>query len=103
MRYKSVWSYKTSVIDKKDIQIDIFARSGKSEYSIIGEVKNRDKKPFSVEEAEELLQKVETLRENEQVEKYVVFVFSRSGFTADALNFFQTNKIAWSEDERWLG
>lgn len=72
-------------------------------FIFIGEVKNRDKKPFSVEEAEEFLQKVETLREIEQVEKYVVFVFSRSGFTADALNFFQTNKIAWSDDERWLG
>lgn len=103
VQYNSVWSYKTSCIDKRDIQIDIFARAGKKNYSIIGEVKNRDKKPFSVKEAEEFLQKVEALREIEQVEKFVVFVFSRSGFTADTLNFFQTHKIAWSDDERWLG
>jgi hypothetical protein len=103
VQYESVWSYKTSCIDKRDIEIDVFARAGENEYSIICEVKNRDKKPFSREEAGIFLQKVQALREIEQVEKSTAFVFSRSGFTTDAIRFFKTHRIAWSDHDRWLG
>jgi hypothetical protein len=49
------------------------------------------------------VQKAKALQELEQVEKVVLFVFSRKGFTADALAYFQEHGITWSDDERWLG
>ncbi len=39
----------------------------------------------------------------EEIEKAVGFVFSLKGFTGDALSFFREHRIAWSDDERWLG
>ena len=106
VEYEYVWSYKTARPDKQDIWIDIFARapstgSGQA-YSIIGEVKNRDTKTFSKAEAEEFARKAQTLQEREQIEKAVLFVFSRKGFTKDALAFFQERDIAYSDDEDWL-
>jgi hypothetical protein len=103
VQYEHVWSYKTARPDKRDINIDVFARAGKKEYSLIGEVKNRDTKAFSKHEAAEFLQKAHTLRELEHVEKTVLFVFSRNGFTRDTLAYFQDHNIAWSDDDRWLG
>ncbi len=105
--YEHVWSYKTARPDKRDIWIDIFARasltgSGQA-YSLIGEVKNRTTKTFSAAEAAEFVQKAQTLQEREQIEKAVLFVFSRKGFTKDALDFFREHAIAYSDDERWLG
>lgn len=103
VEYEHVWSYKTARPDKRDIWIDVFARAGKNEYSLIGEVKNRTKNPFSAAEAEEFVRKAQILQEREQVEKAVLFVFSRKGFTRDSLAYFQEYGIAWSDDERWLG
>ena len=103
VEYAHVWSYKTARPDKRDIQIDIFARTRPDAYSIIGEVKNRDTKPFSAAEAAQFVQKARELQELEQVEKAILFVFSRKGFTANALAYFQEHGIAWSDDERWLG
>ena len=115
VEYEHVWSYKTARADKRDIQIDLFARapstssgqaastgSGQA-YSLIGEVKNRDTKAFSRTEAQEFVRKAGQLREMEQVEKTALFVFSRHGFTPEALAYFREQRIAWSDDERWLG
>jgi hypothetical protein len=101
--YENVWSYKTARADKRDINIDVFARAQKEDYSLICEVKNREQKPFSADEAAEFLRKVQALQELEQVDKAVAFVFSRRGFTRDALAYFREHHIAWSDDERWLG
>ncbi len=115
VEYEHVWSYKTARADKRDIWIDIFARapvilrqtqdrsSSEQAYSLIGEVKNRTTKTFSMAEAEEFVRKAHALQEREQVGKAVLFVFSRKGFTQDALAYFQERGIAWSDDERWLG
>lgn len=103
VEYEHVWSYKTARPDKQDIWIDIFARAGKEAYSLIGEVKNRSTKAFSTAEAEEFVRKAKILQEREQIEKAVLFVFSRKGFTQDALAYFQEHGIAYSDDERWLG
>ena len=101
--YEHVWSYKTARPDKQDIQIDIFARAGNEAYSLIGEVKNRSTKAFSKAEAEEFVRKAKILQEHEQIKHAVLFVFSRKGFTQDALNYFQEYDIAYSDDELWLG
>lgn len=103
VKYQHVWSYKTTCPDKHDIWIDIFARAEKDKYSLIGEVKNRTTKPFSAGEAAEFVQKAQILREREEIEKAVLFVFSRKGFTKDALAYFHEHGIAYSDDERWLG
>lgn len=102
VQYEHVWSYKTARIDKPDINIDVFARAPGDNYSLICEVKNRQTKPFSTDEAAEFLQKAQELRDLEQVDKAVAFVFSRKGFTQDALTYFQKHHIAWSDDEHWL-
>lgn len=103
VEYEHVWSYKTARPDKQDIQIDIFARAGKEAYSLIGEVKNRSTKAFSKSEAEEFVRKATILQEREQIDHAALFVFSRNGFTQDALAYFQEHGIAYSDDERWLG
>ncbi len=38
----------------------------------------------------------------EKVEKAVLFVVSKSGFTKEALNEFERHGISWSGDGRWL-
>lgn len=101
--YEHVWSYKTTRPDQSDIAIDIFAKAGADAYTLIGEVKNRENKAFSAAEAEEFATKAQELQRREQIEKAVLFVFSRRGFTQDALAYFRAHGIAWSDDERWLG
>lgn len=99
--YESVWSYYGTYVGKPDFQVDIFARA-KEGASIIGEVKNRTRDKFTGEEAARFLEKAQTLEELEHVASAQGFVFSRSGFTPEALEFFRAHQIAWSEDERWL-
>ena len=99
--YESVWSYYGTYIGKPDFQVDIFARA-KEGVSIIGEVKNRERDKFSREEAIRFVEKMNTLKEFEHVTNSQGFVFSRSGFTPEALDVFRVHRIAWSEDERWL-
>ena len=102
--YRTVWSYKFSPLHKRDTQIDVFARSGPAdEYSVIGEVKSRDAKKFSGQEARRFLEKIRELVYEESVAKHIGFVFSISGFTEEAVAFMEDNRIAWSDDDRWLG
>ena len=123
VEYDHVWSYKTARPDKQDIWIDLFARApstyrsidklrtpqtqdtagSEQAYSLIGEVKNRDTKAFSATEAAEFVKKAHALQEREQVAKAVLFVFSRKGFTRDAIAYLREHGIAYSEDEGWLG
>ncbi|MCP4692886.1 MAG: hypothetical protein GY859_32890, partial [Desulfobacterales bacterium] len=103
VEYESVWRYCASPVDKSELEIDILARAGEDEYSIIGEVKNRESRTFSEKEAAAFLKKMAELKEKEAIEKVVGFVFSRLGFTRGALDFFKEHRIAWSDDERWLG
>ncbi len=104
VEYDHVWSYKTARADKGDIQIDLFARAEHQDaYTLIGEVKNRDTRAFSVTEAVDFVKKADTLKRWEEVERAVLFVFSRHGFTSDAIDYFEQHQIAYSDDEGWLG
>ncbi len=100
--FESVWSYKFSPVHKKDIQIDVFARAKPGEYSLIGEVKNREKEKFSRKEAESFREKAGILTELEKVEKAVLFVFSKPGFTKDAITYMEEQSMAWTEEEAWI-
>ena len=101
VRYLTIWSYSASPVQKKDIQVDVFAKAKDDQYSLIGEVKNRKTK-FSLKEAKEFLQKTLEVKELENIEKIVFFVFSLSGFYKTAIKFFNDNDIAWSKDKRFL-
>ncbi|MCP4106734.1 MAG: hypothetical protein GY749_14550 [Desulfobacteraceae bacterium] len=99
--YETVWSYSASPIHKRDIQVDIFARAGENEYSLIGEVKNRKAK-FSVKEAKEFVKKAEELMELEELGKAVLFVFSINGFHKNTLEYLKKHGIAWTDNKKWL-
>jgi hypothetical protein len=71
------------------------------EYTLIGEVKNRKKK-FSLKEAQEFFAKAKEVQKLENIHKAMFFVFSVSGFYKNAIEFFQDNGIAWSEDKGFL-
>jgi hypothetical protein len=101
VEYSTIWSYTASPVHKKNIQVDVFAQAKDDEYSLIGEVKNRKTK-FSLTEARAFLAKALEVKELENLEKSVVFVFSASGFYKTAIGFFQDNGIAWSADKRFL-
>ncbi|MCP4402731.1 MAG: hypothetical protein GY801_36195 [bacterium] len=103
VEYEHVWSYKFTRPDKSDMWIDILAHAGEESYSLIGEVKNRSSKAFSLAEAEEFARKAREAQEREQLRRAVLFVFSLKGFTKDALEYFQARGIAYSDDDRWLG
>jgi len=100
--FESVWSYKSSPVHRKDIQIDVFARAASGNYSLIGEVKNREKEKFSLREAESFREKAVILTELEKVEKSVLFVFSKPGFTKDAVKYMEEQSMAWTEDAAWI-
>ena len=99
--YKSVWKYTDSVESKRSFEIDVFARADDDEYSLIGEVKNRIIK-FDLSDAKEFLDKANNLIEKENIQKAVIFVLSISGFGKGVPEFFEENKMAWSEDEKWI-
>jgi hypothetical protein len=102
-RYSWVWKYDSTPRYSGRISVDIFARAQSSgNYSIIGEVKSRQAKKFSKEEAVEFERKLARVKELEKIERAVGFVFSRCGFTKDAEVFCKGKGIACSEDERWL-
>ena len=101
--YKDVWTYQTTVEHSKKISVDILARPvSEGNYSIIGEVKNRDTKKFSKTEAEEFMAKFEIIKEKENLNRVIGFIFSRKGFTKDCEEFLQANHIAYTDDEQWL-
>jgi hypothetical protein len=99
--YESIWSYSASPVHKKDIQVDIFAKANGDDYSLIGEVKNRKAK-FSVKEAKVFLEKALEVQQLENISKAVFFVFSAGGFFQNTIQFLKENKIAWSDDKKFL-
>ncbi len=101
--YESVWTYRSSPIQKRDLLMDIYAQAPEGEYSIMGEVKYRDTRKFSRKEGEEFLKKVELLKTLEPVGKSVAVVFSLTGFTEDALEFLKSRGMAWTSHDLWLG
>jgi len=83
--------------------VDIFARAVNSkDYSIIGEVKNREFKKFSLDEIKEFQLKFAEIKKLEKLERVVGFIFSRSGFTDEVEVYCREKGIACSEDENWL-
>ncbi len=101
--YSTVWRYNYAPVYGKNFNADIFARAASAkDYSIIGEVKNRDVKKFSQEEAATFLLKFNEIKKIEKLERAIGFIFSLSGFTGEAEEFCRENGIACSEDERWL-
>jgi len=83
--------------------VDIFARAVNcDDYSIIGEVKNREVKKFSLDETKEFQLKFVEIKKRENLERVVGFIFSRTGFTVEAEAYCREKGIACSEDERWL-
>jgi hypothetical protein len=101
--YSRVWKYHSSPEYAKVFSVDIFARSVNSgDYSIIGEVKNREVKKFSIDEIKDFEAKFAEIKKRENLERVVGFIFSRSGFTTEAEAYCREQGIACSEDERWL-
>jgi hypothetical protein len=101
--YSRVWKYHSSPEYARVFSVDIFARSQPGEnYSIIGEVKSREHKKFSKDEAVRFLGKFEEIKKLENLDRVVGFIFSRSGFTMEAEDSCHEQGIACSEDERWL-
>ncbi len=99
--YKTVWSYNSPPLHEPEFQIDIFARAGDSEYSLIWEIKNRKAK-FSKKDAEEFVKKAEALMKIENISKTVLFVFSISGFFKTTVEYMKKHGIAWTSDRQWL-
>ncbi len=101
--YSRVWKYHGSPAYAKVFTVDIFARSvNPGDYSIIGEVKNREAKKFSLEELKDFQLKFAEIKKLENLERVVGFIFSRAGFTAEAEAYCKEKGIACSEDESWL-
>ncbi len=103
VEYSFIWSYKITRQDQRDMWLDVFARAEEIEYSLISEIKYREKPRFSVAEAEEFLCKAQTLQEQEHLTRTVLFVFCLAGFAPETLDYFNEHRIAYSDDERWLG
>ncbi len=101
--YVNVWTYRLAVAYAKGLSVDILARAKtRGDYSIIGEIKNRDTKKFSIEEAITFKDKFATIKEKENMHPAIGFVFSRNGFTQEAETFLLENCITFSNDEQWL-
>jgi hypothetical protein len=101
--YSRVWKYHSSPEYAKVFSVDIFARAeNPGNYSIIGEVKNREVKRFSLEEIKEFEIKFAEIKKLEHLDRVVGFIFSRAGFTVEAEEYCKEKGIACSEDERWL-
>ncbi len=100
--YERVWRYDSSPEYARGFSVDIFARALPGDYSIIGEVKCRDTRKFSKEEAVDFERKLEAVKKLENIERAVGFIFSSSGFTGEAEEYCKERGIACSEDERWL-
>ncbi len=101
--YSHAWTYRAAVEYSRDFSVDILARAkSPGEYSIIGEVKNRDKKKFSRDEAVVFLEKFDWIKEKENLSPVVGFIFSRKGFTREAETYLQQKGIAYTDNEQWL-
>ncbi|HLP46340.1 MAG TPA: hypothetical protein VK469_10350, partial [Candidatus Kapabacteria bacterium] len=103
-RYSRVWRYDSSPEYARSFSVDIFARAVQAEdYSLIGEVKGREAKKFSKEEAIDFEWKMVEVKKLEKIDRAVGFIFSRCGFTPEAEEYCREKGIACSDDERWLG
>ncbi len=101
--YARVWQYDAAIEYGQTFSVDIYAHpKSKDDYAIIGEVKNRDTKKFSQEEAISFMEKFNQLKKLEKLERVIPFIFSLHGFTREAETYCQKMGIACSEDERWL-
>lgn len=101
--YENVWTYRAALEHAKGLSVDILARAkSPGGYSIIGEVKNRDTRTFSKDEAVAFLEKFNTIKEKESLNPAAGFIFSRKGFTKEAETYLQENAIAYTSDEQWL-
>ena len=101
--YENVWTYRAAVEYAAGLSVDILARAKSPDfYSIIGEVKNRDTKKFSQDEAAVFKVKFDTIKEKENLTRVIGFIFSRKGFTREAEDYLQEKGIAYSSDEQWL-
>ena len=101
--YVRVWHYDYSPDRAKRFNIDVYAQAlSPGDYSLIGEVKNRDSKKFSKEEAIEFERKYREVKAAEHPDKAIGFIFSRTGFTQDAEEYCQEKGFACTDDERWL-
>jgi len=101
--YSRVWRYDGTVEFGRAFNVDIFARSvNYGDYSIIGEVKSREVKKFSKEEAVAFFANFDKVKKYEQIDRAVGFIFSRCGFTGEAEVYCRENGIACSDDEQWL-
>jgi hypothetical protein len=101
--YSRVWRYDSSPEYTRRFSVDIFARAqSPGDYSIIGEVKSREVKKFSIDEVKEFERKLSEVKKLENIDRAVGFIFSRSGFAKDAEDYCKEKGIACSEDERWL-
>jgi hypothetical protein len=101
--YSRVWKYHSSPGYSRDFSVDIFARAqSPGDYSIIGEVKSRELKKFSKDEAVHFLDKFEEIKKIEKLERVVGFIFSRAGFTTEAEEYCKEKGIACSENVTWL-
>jgi hypothetical protein len=101
-RYSRVWRYDHSPVYEKRFNMDIYARTvDPGEYSILGEVKNREARRFSKEEVIEFERKFALVKEVEHIERAIGFIFSRAGFTKEAETYCKEKGIACSDDERW--
>jgi hypothetical protein len=102
--YSQVWRYDRSPAYSKSFNVDVFARaSNPKDYSVIVEVKSRDIKKFSIEEAMAFQRKYEDVKSFENLTRAVGFIFSRGGFTEEAEAYCKENGFACSEDTKWLG
>ncbi|MCP4150640.1 MAG: hypothetical protein GY757_23035, partial [bacterium] len=102
-RYSWVWRYDGAAAYGKSFNVDILARAaGPEDYSVIGEVKNRDKRKFSKEEVVEFEWKLATVKQQENIQRAVGFIFSISGFTSEAEAYCKEKAIACSHHQGWL-
>ena len=102
--YSRVWRYDGVVEFGAPFNVDIYARAqSPADYSISGEIKNRDRKKFTREEAIAFMEKYTVLKSSEKLDRVIPFIFSRPGFTGEAESYCQANNMAWSLDEHWLG
>jgi hypothetical protein len=101
--YERVWHYNYSPHGAKSFNIDLYALAASpGDYTIIGEVKNREAKKFSKEETMEFERKYREIIASEHLTRVVGFIFSRSGFTQEAEEYCKEKGFACSDDDRWL-
>ncbi|MCP4220159.1 MAG: hypothetical protein GY765_36345 [bacterium] len=102
-KYSRVWRYDASVEHGMEFNVDIFARAvSPVDYSIIGEVKNRETKKFSKDEVIDFERKFLALKQLEKINHAVGFIFSRCGFTGEAEAYCEERGIACCDNEDWL-